>query len=80
MPGVCAGSYTGHSRGSGFVLRFCVHFDVSGPVLYMGGDSVHSGLPLLVSSHAGGCGRLLLIFLCYCLSCVCACGALVGLV
>ena len=33
-----------------------VHFDVPGPVLYMGGDSVRTGLPLLVSSHAGDCG------------------------
>ena len=37
------------------------------------GDSVCTGLPVLVSSHAGDCGRLLLIFLNCCLAEFCLC-------
>ena len=34
------------------------------PVLYPGGDSVRTGLPVLVLGHTGDCGQLLLILLC----------------
>ena len=76
MPGVCAGSlcrevYKAFPRAPvlcyGFVLFVLfaagVHFDISGPVLYLVDDSVRTGLPVLLSSHAGDCGRLLLILL-----------------
>ena len=63
LPRVCARSYTGPSGGSGFVLLF-VLFGLFAAIVDPGGDSVHTGLPVLVSSRAGDCGRLLLILVC----------------
>ena len=70
MSGVRAESYTRPFGVPGFVLfvlfAASVQFDPRG-------DSVRTGLPVLVSSHAGDCGRLLLILLCYCLAELCLC-------
>ena len=71
VPGGRAGSYTGPSGGSGFVLRFVLF--AASVQFYPGGDSVHTGLPVLVSSRAGDCGRLLLLLLCCCLAEFCLC-------
>ena len=68
VPRVCSGSYTVPSRGSGFVLQFVLFALFAASVQFDPGvDSVRTGLPVLVSSHAGDCGRLLLILLCCCL-------------
>ena len=67
VPGVIQG-------GSGFVLRFYVVCIVCSKCsIDPGGDSVRTGLPVLVSSHVGDCGRLLLILLCYYLAELCLC-------
>ena len=50
-----------------------VLFAAGVPALYPGGDSVRTGLPVLVLGHTGDCGRLLLILLCYCLAELCLC-------